>query len=277
MMTLVCSDCGQRFESDLDETYPKTVELRLPGGKTITAPTQPPPLAMLEMLRCPDCDAKAAAYRKAEAVQTQQDAAAERLKASGIPAEFAEGYDAALGNLPLMEFCKQNARHSLWLQSVKSGCCKTRTLAFLAAKLVKVKGVDAKFYKASALVREYSGLLGESVLGAHEFIRKLAAVRLLIIDDLGAEKLTERGVEAVFEILDARLEAGRPTWLSSNLSGSELEAKLGERGPYLRRRLVEGFMAYDADRNVPLNAPAATPPTPAADLLQEVLPMMKTA
>jgi len=277
MINLICGDCGARFESDLDTSYPKTVDLRLPGGKTIAVPTTPPPPAMLAALRCGACDAKAAARWKAEAVEAQQDAAAERLKASGIPSEFADSYDAALGNTALLGFCKSNAAKSLWLQSVKSGCCKTRTLAFLAAKLVKVKAIDARFYKASDLCREYSALLGQSVMDAHSLIHKLAAVRLLVLDDLGTEKLTERGVEAVFEILDKRLEAKLPTWISSNLSGAELEAKMGERGAYLRRRLVEGFMAYDAGNNTPMNTPATPHQTPATDLLQGVLPTMKAA
>jgi DNA replication protein DnaC len=52
---------------------------------------------------------------------------------------------------------------------------------------------------------------------------------LLVLDDLGAERLTEWGHERVYQIVNDRYERHKPTWVTSNLTVDALAEAVGER------------------------------------------------
>lgn len=66
---------------------------------------------------------------------------------------------------------------------------------------------------------------------------------VLILDDLGAEKMTERGVECLHLIIDGRLRVGAPMVVTTNDGKDDLSDKfdrgISESGPRLVGRLVE--------------------------------------
>jgi len=73
----------------------------------------------------------------------------------------------------------------------------------------------------------------------HDYAERLERVRrarLLAIDDLGAEKPTEKVQEQVFSIVNHRYEQGLPTWLTTNCGLAALAARIGERSVW---RLAE--------------------------------------
>jgi DNA replication protein DnaC len=55
-----------------------------------------------------------------------------------------------------------------------------------------------------------------------EYIRGLNRARLLIIDDLGAERSTDYAQEKVYNIIDSRVRANKPMILTTNLKMSEM-------------------------------------------------------
>jgi len=55
-----------------------------------------------------------------------------------------------------------------------------------------------------------------------EYINSLNAFKLLIIDDLGAERRTETAQQTVYDVIDARVRSGKPVVVTTNLSGTEL-------------------------------------------------------
>lgn len=69
----------------------------------------------------------------------------------------------------------------------------------------------------------------------HEF-RELAAVRLLVVDDLGAAKGSEWTEEVNYRLINHRYEHQLPTLITSNLMAKDLREGLGER---VTSRLVE--------------------------------------
>jgi len=74
---------------------------------------------------------------------------------------------------------------------------------------------------------------------SHDYAERLERVRrarLLAIDDLGAEKPTEKVQEQVFSIVNHRYEQGLPTWLTTNCGLAALAARIGERSVW---RLAE--------------------------------------
>lgn len=64
---------------------------------------------------------------------------------------------------------------------------------------------------------------------AQETIDRFKAVRLAILDDLGAERPTEWAVERLFEIVDARYVKKLPMVVTTNCTPADLSAKLGSR------------------------------------------------
>jgi len=62
-----------------------------------------------------------------------------------------------------------------------------------------------------------------------DILAECKRARLLILDDLGAEKPSDWTRECLFELFDHRNEEGLPTVITSNLSPDSLREQLGER------------------------------------------------
>lgn len=71
-------------------------------------------------------------------------------------------------------------------------------------------------------------------------IQRATKCDLLILDDIGKEKLTERTGETLFEIFDKRLQQGKRIWVTSNYDGRGLAEKLGyDLGNAIRARMLK--------------------------------------
>jgi DNA replication protein DnaC len=64
---------------------------------------------------------------------------------------------------------------------------------------------------------------------ADDLVEKVKTVAFLVLDDLGAERVTDWVAERLFVIINARHDADLPTIVTSNLAPSELGAHVGER------------------------------------------------
>ncbi len=120
-----------------------------------------------------------------------------------------------------------------------TGTGKTR-LALLALKhLVSQRGCPARLSMPGEFARDVADAYrnGEEKRLHHQF----AHVEVLMLDDLGKERLTERVEAFLFELLDHRLSWRRTTILTTNHVGADLAAKFTdpERGAALVRRLKE--------------------------------------
>ena len=62
-----------------------------------------------------------------------------------------------------------------------------------------------------------------------EIIRRYKTVPLFIVDDMGKEPPTEWAISTIYNIINGRYEAYLPTIVTSNYSGSELEARMTPR------------------------------------------------
>jgi DNA replication protein DnaC len=71
----------------------------------------------------------------------------------------------------------------------------------------------------------------------NELILNLKAVSVLFVDDLDKAKFTERVVSEFFEILNYRIEHQKPTIITSNSKGKELQIQLGNAGEAIVARL----------------------------------------
>ena len=111
-----------------------------------------------------------------------------------------------------------------------TGVGKTYNLKILAEK----KG--HKFYTAPKFLNEIAQLRMQSSMDKMVYTENqnriswmLSGERAVILDDLGAEKLSERKLEDLYTLVDNLYENGKTLLISSNLSLAELEQKVGDR------------------------------------------------
>lgn len=97
------------------------------------------------------------------------------------------------------------------------GTGKSFTAACIANRLLdnRVSVVMTSFVKA--LQDMQSGAVREG-----EYISLLNRARLLVIDDLGAERSTDYALEKVYNIIDSRVRAAKPMILTTNLTMDEM-------------------------------------------------------
>lgn len=127
-----------------------------------------------------------------------------------------------------------------------TGAGKTRALTLLIKKLVKKDLVGI----TTSLMVFYAGELERAIMSSFKkateydsFMRKLENCGLLIIDDFGKEKFTERYEVSVFQIFEKRFANLKPIIFTTNYRGEEFKARFSDMAnyePFSRR--VNEFM-----------------------------------
>ena len=100
---------------------------------------------------------------------------------------------------------------------------KTRSLCLLLDRLIRRKVQTRAFFHGS-----FAAELLEVIRSDRNFRRwktELAAIPLVVIDDLFSEKLTERTEAALFELLDERIAYLRPTLITTQVVAAEAKER----------------------------------------------------
>jgi DNA replication protein DnaC len=190
--------------------------------------------------RCAKCqDAFAAKViadrRKAEARQAAEFA--------GISERFLS-YDKAKDARGYLPWIKANRTKSLFLAG-ESGQGKTHCLGYAGYRSILDYGDHVMFLRFPEWLRATGALMGHDAYQAEKQVSRAKEAGLLILDDLGKEKLTERASEIVWDLIDLREREKRRTWISSNHNGKELRARLGEdKGETILVRLKRGYEEF---------------------------------
>lgn len=109
------------------------------------------------------------------------------------------------------------------------GTGKTRLLVAILRMALEADESIA-YRKAATLNNQMDATYSDDDAGSEwGIINELTRVRWLGLDDLGAEKWSEKRQERLLSILDARIEWQRPFILTSNLPMAALATHLGER------------------------------------------------
>jgi len=242
-----CETCGEIIRVDYpDDTVRCLAEFGVPNPA--------------DMLRnCDGCLVKWEAKRREDYQRKQEMLIAQ---ASGIPIERTQ-WDSEKGNNELLCFVKGYGDNSLFIAD-RYGEGKTWAVCHAASVLIfKNNGLVVKYWLVADLLATLSSLYGENMREAEKIVRELKECDLLILDDFGKEKITDRGGEALFRVLDSRYVSGKRTWITSNFNGNELSEKIGERGDAILRRLREKFFSwnhYKAGKLPEKRAPAKQEP-----------------
>lgn len=105
----------------------------------------------------------------------------------------------------------------------RAGTGKTHLAAAIINHLVHKKCIPAMFVTAVELF----GLLRDFD-NQGERLRRIKSVPLLVLDDLGKEKITDWNREKLFEIINARYEDYLPIIITTNDTPAELERNVGK-------------------------------------------------
>ena len=136
-----------------------------------------------------------------------------------------------------------DAGAGLWLTG-SYGTGKT-ALAMIVSKAAIDAGRSVAIYSCPRLL----GVIREAIDGdgVLDFLDRLAAVDLLHIDDLGAERRTDWVLEQLYTIINTRYEDERATIVTSNLGPAELAEQLGERTVSRLEGMCEILPFFGAD------------------------------
>lgn len=132
----------------------------------------------------------------------------------------------------------KNGRGLLLFGSTGQG--KTFAAECVANKLFD-EGRNVIMRSLSQVVLEIQGAGFDS----EEYVDRLASCSLLILDDLGTERMTEFAQTSVFAVIDARYSARKPMVITTNLTGEELSQTDDLNRQRLFGRILERCMPIE--------------------------------
>lgn len=166
-----------------------------------------------------------------EATRAQREARHSRIISAGVPERALEAL-----SLPLQATKAMGEASTYWgegksflLLSGRTGCGKTVAAVRLLVQRLDQDphqgyGLSSLFVRAAEASR--IGLFGEQ---AAEKIDNLKRVGLLVVDDLGAEMLTDAWRSLVDEVFDYRYARKLRTIITTNLTPEAFRERYGER------------------------------------------------
>ena len=185
------------------------------------------------------CDSCVTAKLVTREEEERSQLLARRLLRSGIP----PCYDEYNPNKDRANISDRLEAESNMLIIGPYQCGKTHAVCHAGRQLVQLAQTNVRFMRCSEWLRRVAMLMGSDMEDAEDEINRAKRAELLIIDDLGKERLTERGAEILFELIDHREVEHLPTWITANLNPAELAERLGtDRGEAIMSRMRRAYV-----------------------------------
>ena len=109
-----------------------------------------------------------------------------------------------------------------------TGCGKSHLAAAIANTMIR-QGCSVEWQNVPELYYSLISSMRDDGHGPEQIIKQLDRRWLLVLDDIGAEKASEFAVGAIYQILNKRVEGGRPLIATSNFDPAQLGDRIGER------------------------------------------------
>lgn len=193
-----------------------------------------------------ECDCRKAEREQLEKKEAERKHCdeVERLKRNGFtdPAMRAWTFGNDNGNCPQMEkalfyvehwetMLSENIGYLLW-GSVGTG--KSYFAGCIANALME-KEISVRMTNFAAILND----LFTNTEDRNEYIAKLCACQLLILDDFGMERGTEYGLEQIYNVIDSRYRNGKPLIVTTNLTLEHLQQPEDTAHARIYDRLLE--------------------------------------
>lgn len=149
-------------------------------------------------------------------------------------------WDHRLGNADTMRLvrCAAEGMTSLYIFG-DTGAGKTRALCQASTRAM-FGGHSLAWRNCAAWCDQLAALAGHSMLELDLEKKAAAGADILVLDDLGKGKATERVASTIFDIVDRCIRSGTLLWITTNKTPEALERQFGdEYGAPLVRRIVE--------------------------------------
>lgn len=165
------------------------------------------------------------------------DAVPEMIINSGIPSAYQVWNDAKAketGSDQLLPWIEARLEQNVWIGGT-NGIGKTHTLMHAAFRMIKNHALPCRAIRCSSWFRNQSTLRAgdwKARAEATTEFNKAAKTRLLILDDLGKEKMTEVKAELLYDLIDIRERDGLKLWITSNKGGKQLRRRLNGNGDH---------------------------------------------
>lgn len=216
--------------------------------------------------RCPACELESerlAAEQRADRERKEQEerkaaALAYNLQHSGLVGRFKHAsFDTfttgTADQRRILTECRSYAETfeprsggGLWLIG-PPGAGKTHLASAMVSHVIRSRGMGAAIHgvhEIMALLRARWGAREDrnawdnsGPATTDQFIEHLGSIPLLVLDDIGATRITENEHAQLYAIVDQRYRLERPTVVLSNLTAVEMKPILGDR---IYDRLREG-------------------------------------
>ena len=174
-----------------------------------------------------------------ELINTKKDRINNILYLSKLPQI---DFNERLCNKNLFDFIENFYKNNLYITSYKSGICKTLSTIHFATKYYINNFKYVLYYSSPELLRKINS--EQFHKNSTDLITDLKRIDLLIIDDLGKERITESSCSTIFEIIDYRYLNNKITWITSNYAAAELKEKFFDYGDAIARRIKDKYEIY---------------------------------
>jgi len=125
------------------------------------------------------------------------------------------------------------------------GTGKTHLAAAAAIRLVE-RGYPVRVYRAADVASRFRSASQEGAGELERYVNRLKNTRVLVLDDFGAEHITEFVAAAWYDVLDYRYRTLAPTIITANVHPDSLNMpRLASRLTDLRCATVAGITAKD--------------------------------
>lgn len=209
-------------------------------GRALAGFVNPLTGTVLAPALCPACEAEEQERReqvklaaREEQRRQRQQQIRELMAGAGVPPRY---LDCSLENYTGW---KPQGRPTALLGPCGTG--KTHlAVAYLREWIIAHGSTGAWFQRAGTLVRQLRQSCSASAFEPEDsLIRRLGQdQRFLVLDDLGAEALTDFTLQGIYDILDLRYSYTLPTVITSNLDVGQMAMSYGDR--FMSRLLAMG-------------------------------------